>query len=416
MKAAVILLFSAIFSGIAARAASQSDSTVIYFHQGKWTVDNDYEHNRARLDSLVDIMDADSTRRIEQVRVVGGASPEGSVAINRRLSYLRARQIFDRVNVDAAMPDSVVKFDFIGRDWEGLYSEVLRDTAVPYRSEVLQLVGDIEESINSGTPDGRNNLLRLQQLRSGVPYRYLYLHQFPRLRASRLYVSYQIPKPSLDLLPGRVALIEWQEIEPAMPVMSVATVQQHKPFYMALKTNMLYDAALLPNIGAEFYIGKNWSVEANWIYAWWDQDSRHRYWRAYGGDVGVRRWFGRAAERKPLTGHHLGLFAGVVTYDFELGGQGYMGGLPGRTLWDRCNLMAGVSYGYSLPVGRRINIDFTIGIGYLGGKYIKYVPEGSFYKWQSTNRLNWFGPIKAEISLVWLIGRGNYNENRGGIR
>ncbi|MDE7411734.1 MAG: DUF3575 domain-containing protein, partial [Paramuribaculum sp.] len=48
--------------------------------------------------------------------------------------------------------------------------------------------------------------------------------------------------------------------------------------------------------------------------------------------------------------------------------------------------------------------------GYIGGKFIKYVPQGSFYKWQSTNRLNWFGPVKAEVSLVWLIGRGNCNK------
>nr|WP_147351517.1 DUF3575 domain-containing protein [Bacteroides caccae] len=26
----------------------------------------------------------------------------------------------------------------------------------------------------------------------------------------------------------------------------------------------------------------------------------------------------------------------------------------------------------------------------------------------------WFGPTKAGISLVWLIGRGNYNEKKGG--
>ncbi|MCD8273384.1 MAG: DUF3575 domain-containing protein, partial [Alistipes sp.] len=29
---------------------------------------------------------------------------------------------------------------------------------------------------------------------------------------------------------------------------------------------------------------------------------------------------------------------------------------------------------------------------------------------------HWFGPTKAEISLVWLLGRGNYNEKKGGAR
>lgn len=181
---------------------------------------------------------------------------------------------------------------------------------------------------------------------------------------------------------------------------------------MALKTNMLYDIAALPSIGAEFYLGKNWSAGANWTYGWWDKNRTHRYWRAYGGDVTVRWWFGSKAHEKPLTGHHLGVYGGILTYDFEWGGTGYMGGKPHGTLWDKCMAVGGVEYGYSLPVGRRINIDFTIGIGYMGGEYYKYIPQDGRYVWQSTHRLSWFGPTKAEVSLVWLIGRGNYNNNK----
>ncbi|MBD5357084.1 MAG: DUF3575 domain-containing protein [Bacteroides sp.] len=189
-----------------------------------------------------------------------------------------------------------------------------------------------------------------------------------------------------------------------------------KPFYMALKTNLLYDALALPTVGAEFYVGKNISVAANWMYGWWDHNSTHFYWRAYGGDLTLRWWFGKKAHDKPLTGHHLGIYGGVVTYDFELGSTGYMGGLPHRTLWDRCNLFGGIEYGYSLPIARRLNIDFTIGIGYLGGKYMKYKPLGNHYVWQSTHELKWFGPTKAEVSLVWLIGCGNYNAKKGGAK
>ena len=134
----------------------------------------------------------------------------------------------------------------------------------------------------------------------------------------------------------------------------------------------------------------------------------------YGGDIAVRWWFGKAAAKKPLSGHHLGIYGGILTYDFEFGGTGYMGGLPHETLWNRSLRMAGIEYGYSLSVARRLNIDFTIGIGYLGGKYIKYVPDHGRYLWQSTHKINWFGPTKAEISLVWLIGRGNYNASKKG--
>ncbi len=93
-----------------------------------------------------------------------------------------------------------------------------------------------------------------------------------------------------------------------------------------------------------------------------------------------------------------------------------MGGRPHGSLWDKCNYFAGVEYGYSLPIARRLNLDFTLGIGYMGGEYLKYVPQDGKYLWQSTHKLHWFGPTKAEISLVWLIGCGNYNSRKGGIK
>lgn len=91
-----------------------------------------------------------------------------------------------------------------------------------------------------------------------------------------------------------------------------------------------------------------------------------------------------------------------------------MGGKPGGTLWDKMNYIVGAEYGYSLPIARRLNIDFTIGAGYWGGIYHEYKPEADYYLWQSTKERRWIGPTKAEISLVWLIGNGNTNRKFSG--
>lgn len=48
---------------------------------------------------------------------------------------------------------------------------------------------------------------------------------------------------------------------------------EKRPFYMAVKTNLLYDAALVPNVGLEVYLGGGWSVGGDWMYAWWSKDS-----------------------------------------------------------------------------------------------------------------------------------------------
>ena len=105
-----------------------------------------------------------------------------------------------------------------------------------------------------------------------------------------------------------------------------------------------------------------------------------------------------------MQGHHLGIYGLIATYDFELGGRGYLG--------DKWSWSAGIGYGYSLPIAKRINFDFGVNVGYLGGEYKEYLPIDDHYVWQVTKNRHYFGVTKAYISFVWLLGHGNYNERR----
>lgn len=413
MKKLILYIAVMMVAGLTAAAEGQTaDSATVHFHQSRTALLYDFMDNGAALDRLAAEL-ADSTLQLSpHIRVVGSASPEGTVRFNRYLSEKRAQRIYDYFASRALASDSV-HFVYTGRNWSGLRSMVEADSAVPCREEVL---GELDNII-AGKYDENTALLRLRTIGGGQPYIYMYHRLFPALRAATIFIDFESPVQPVVLPPYMPAVHfpRFSAPQPGMPL-AVALPAPKKPFYMALKTNMIFDALALPNIGAEFYLGRGWSAQAQWMYGWWDTDPSHRYWRAYGGELGLRRWFGSRAAAKPLTGHHVGVYAGIVTYDFEFGGTGIMGGKPRGTLWDRCNRYAGIEYGYSLPVGRRINIDFTLGFGYLGGKYLKYDPLGSKYVWKSTHRLNWIGPTKAEISLVWLIGRGNYNERKGGLK
>lgn len=194
-----------------------------------------------------------------------------------------------------------------------------------------------------------------------------------------------------------------------------------KPFYMDIRSNMLYDALLLPNIGVDFYIGKNLSVGGNWMYGWWSGRSKLRLWRAYGGEVNVR-WWPKAqnaidAGATPFRGHHIGAYGQIYTYDFRIGNhKGQLGGKPNGTLFDSPFWSAGIEYGYALPISNRLSIDFSIGIGYSTGIYHTYTPDllvdEVHYIWNGTHRRKYFGPTKAEVALVWLIGNGNTNNRK----
>lgn len=412
------------FGGISAQELR--DSVKVHFRQGAIGLDMNEGNNRQVLEEIREKLqlnrDDSVYYRLQKVLVVGGASPEGSIAVNKRLSEQRAAALFHYLSQYGTFPDSIRHTLFIGRDWEGLYHLADNDLNLPYRDETLALLRHLVQDAKQTGKNKTDEVRRLQSLRGGQPYRYMYRELFPKLRASSMYLWYsevKLPPFSAhtslrkDYVMAKPDLKApaWVIVEPDAPEEPEKT-----PFLWALKTNALYDLALVPNLGVEFYLGKNWSVGANGMYAWWNNDSASKYWRIYGGDIYARRWFGKKAEEKPLTGHHVGVYAQMLTYDFCLGNRGYMGGTPGGNFWDKASWAAGIEYGYSHPISRRLNLDFTIGIGYLQGEYHEYIPEDDCYVWQTTKNRKWFGPTKAEVSLVWLLGQSNENEKKGGRR
>ncbi len=405
------------------RVSGSADFSVT-FRQSKWNLDPAFGDNSVVLDSIDRLFTTirnDSIYRVRHVSFTGGASPEGSLKFNCFLSEKRAMALFDHISRYRRLADEDKTFLFIGRDWEGVLRLAELDGDVPYREATMALLRSIADEKRLTVKEPERSLERLKRLHDGKPYRYLYRNIFPAVRTSRLVIDYdhilarllnESVAPHIDLILATAA--DADIAADYIPVLPVLHDDFCRPFYMDVRTNMLFDALALPNIGAEFYIGRDFSLGGDWVYGWWSDTARHRYWRAYGGELFGRWWFGSAARRKPLTGHHIGLYGQLYTYDFEWGGKGQMGGKPGGNLWDKAQWGLGLEYGYSLPVGRRINIDFSLGLGYTAGYYYEYKPVDTHYVWQSTSHRRWFGPTKAEISLVWLIGCDNYNRPEAG--
>ena len=396
--------------GWTAGAQEVRDSVRVHFRQGYSTFNPAQYDNQSTLDSMLSRMwqyTSDSSLRLSHISIIGGASPEGSIPLNKRLSQKRAKSLRTYLQERLLLPDSLIHSSFVGRDWNGLIKSAATADSLPYQEETLALLRQIAtDTLSKSGKDPLNDLIRL---RGGIPYRHMYRHLFPELRAVKVLFHYEPAQTFIhDTIYQTDTVYLHDTIYIAVPQKITQTEEAtaRRPYYLSIKTNMLYDLLLVPNIGVEVYLGKSWSAGGNWMYAWWKTDRKHRYWRTYGGDLYLRRWLGSKAKAKPLPGHHLGLYGGIVTYDFELGGRGYLG--------DKWSYHAGIEYGYAHPIARRLNLEFNIGIGYLGGEYKEYLPIDNHYVWQATKRRHWFGPTKAEISLVWLIGRGNINQGKGG--
>lgn len=168
-----------------------------------------------------------------------------------------------------------------------------------------------------------------------------------------------------------------------------------------LKSNLLHDALLTPDVGVEIGFTPHWSLSMQGECAWWSKDSSHRYWRIAGGSAEVRYWIVPAGFTRTQTGHHIGLTGGVHSFDFEFGGKGWQSHGP---FW-----MAGLVYGYSLPLAPRVSLDFSVTVGGAWGRTVTYHPECGVYVAERYNRIQRFGPTDLGVTLVWYPGRGERN-------
>ena len=188
----------------------------------------------------------------------------------------------------------------------------------------------------------------------------------------------------------------------------VAASCRRRPL-LALKTNLLFDAALMPNVEIEVPVGKRWSVNGEYAFPWWQFDRGKYCMQVLMGGLEGRYWLGSRKsreDREGLTGHFLGLYAGGGKYDLQWGEKGYQG---------EFFIAAGVSYGWATRIARHLHLEFNIGIGLLRTDYRHYHARDNYQTllWQENGKYTWFGPTKAKISLVWLLNR---RVKKGGSR
>ena len=177
---------------------------------------------------------------------------------------------------------------------------------------------------------------------------------------------------------------------------AIASGKSRRRPLFAVKTNLLFDAALMPNIELEVPIGKRWSLNGEYMFPWWLINDDRYCLQVLMGGLEVRYRPGRRSGRDVLTGHFIGLYAGGGKYDLQWDKNGYQG---------EFFIAAGVSYGYAHSIARNLRLEYNIGIGMLRTDYRHYHSRDNHRTllWQENGEYTWLGPTKLKISLVWLI-------------
>lgn len=311
--------------------------------------------------------------------------------------------------IHAEIPDNLVCIHGEGIAWDMLRRMVAASDML-YKKEVLHILDHTPVWVfdKAGrVVDGRKK--QLMDLRGGMPYTYMLENFFPDLRSSLSVVCYRKPEPPVKVIPQKES--EVKEPEPVLQPDSVAettsepatvrqeaTVQPQRAMVqrLAIKTNLLYDAILMPSLEVEYRIADRWTVNLEGEMAWWKNDGKHKYYQVATISPEGRWWFGQK-QGSPWHGHYLGVFGGFTWYDLENGKEGYQGEAE----------MVGVSYGYMFPIGRRLSLEAGIGVGYMHSKYEVYDPipylGGTHYVYRQTSKLDYFGPLKLKLTLVWRL-------------
>lgn len=172
---------------------------------------------------------------------------------------------------------------------------------------------------------------------------------------------------------------------------------------LALKTNLLYDAATVPNAELEVTLGQHWSLMAEWAGAKWIDETEGRATQLHDYGIEARYWFNNTyhatSQPDPLHGFFAGAYASLCGYDLE---RDYRG-CQDKECWS-----AGISGGYSFHLSQSFRLELSLGLGYMHSQYKHYHQEtlpnsGKIHLVEHyQSNLNWIGPTKAKASIVWV--------------
>lgn len=167
---------------------------------------------------------------------------------------------------------------------------------------------------------------------------------------------------------------------------------------IAAKTNLLYWATSTPNLGLELGLGKQTTLELMGGYNPWtfnkDTNKKIKHWMVM---PEFRYWL---CER--FNGHFFGVHSGYAYYNVSGVRIPFMSKSTKYHRYQGWATGAGLSYGYSWLIGKRLNIEASIGLGYIYTDYDRYECT-TCGDYKGSNDKHYFGPTKAAVSLIYII-------------
>lgn len=167
---------------------------------------------------------------------------------------------------------------------------------------------------------------------------------------------------------------------------------------IGIKTNLLYDATTTLNFGVEVGIAPQWTIDLSANYNPWTLNSKtNRKLKHFLIQPEARYWLCHK-----FKGHFFGANAGYIQYNFSSIGIPFVKN-SNDYRYQGWGAGVGVSYGYSVILGMRWNLEATLGVGVVYTRYDKYKCGNCGEKIKDNISKTLFAPTKAGITLIYLI-------------
>lgn len=353
----------------------------------------------AQLDSIVSLIkrvEGDERVKLAYVWVGGSASPDGPLSLNTRLADKRGKALYNYLTSHLSLSTDKIRYENLGEDWYSI-TEAIELSSSPYKDSMLEIIKS-EKNL-----DKRE--IKLKRLAGGKAWTWLKQNVLPQYRNARMVIV--CTKEDIKIEKAEkaepVAPIEpdtSMSIVPEIEEISIDTVIDFDPvaitsepvahLFVAAKTNLLFLAGTVANLGVEIGFAPQWSIDLPVYYSPYNISSDRKL-RVLATQPEIRYWLSRGGE-----GHFFGFHGHIAGFNVALNDNGRYQDAE-RPLWG-----LGLGYGYALNFGKdkHWGLEFNVGVGFANYKYDKFynLPNGQ----KCGEGEDWYyGLTRAGVTLTY---------------
>lgn len=417
---------------------------------------------------------ADPTKEILKIRICSSTSPDGLWGDNEVLSQARLNAALAYIRSKVRIDERYIHTESLCEDWVRLY-EILLDSDIPCKDQVLNIIrtkswGARKTALQQLEGGRIWRLLEKEYFPMLRCVRFAIFCKWdpskPYLAAPKTPVFQPVPeekpvqvvkevvreiirevvrdtvfvKDTVHVYKQDTIYVLREMIQMPQQIVPVATekarvertrmerpAREQKlydtPWMMGVKTNLLADGMAVPMAGLEVQVAERLSLNLDGWYTTYNIfNSGDENTNFYGFSPELRWWINGRTMRQ---GSFVGVHARLAWYTMQWrDGLLYQNG-P-ENIWennyhDAGNSTpawsAGITYGYSLGLGRRDNwgLEFLVGIGYAKYRQNTAAHNGHIWELIEHQNNNHFGITRAGINLTYRFSvrkvKPEYYEN-----